>query len=94
LPSITSGLTVRAIPRGLIGNEITLHARIFAVADCFDALTSDRPYRQGLPVDQTIAMLREKSGFQFDPDVIEAFTAMMSEQVPRHKATAASGESR
>jgi putative nucleotidyltransferase with HDIG domain len=81
-------------PRGLIGNEITLHARIFAVADCYDALTSDRPYHKGVPVDQTIAMLREKSGFQFDPDVIEAFTAMMSEQLPRQKAAAASGESR
>lgn len=49
------------------------------MADCYDALTSDRPYGKGLPKQQTLSMLREKAGIQFDPDVIEVFTKMMDE---------------
>ncbi|HST08778.1 MAG TPA: HD domain-containing phosphohydrolase, partial [Terriglobales bacterium] len=81
----------KGYPEGLAGGEIALHARIFAVADCYDELTSDRPYRKGLPAEQTIAMLREKSGIQFDPEVIEAFTAMMAERLLKEKAAAAFG---
>jgi putative nucleotidyltransferase with HDIG domain len=83
----------KGYPLGLAGNEITLHARIFAVADCYDALTSDRPYRKGLPAEQTIAMLLEKSGIQFDPQVIEAFTAAMSESLCKQNGAAASAGS-
>ncbi|HZR58973.1 MAG TPA: HD domain-containing phosphohydrolase [Terriglobales bacterium] len=60
-------------PAGLAGEEITLPARIFAVADCYDAMVSDRPYRKGLPQTQVVNMLKEKSGIQFDPKVIEVF---------------------
>ena len=67
-------------PAGLAGENISLHARIFAVADCFDALTSDRPYRKGLPKQQVAEMLREKSGTQFDPMVIEVFTRLCGEE--------------
>jgi putative nucleotidyltransferase with HDIG domain len=67
-------------PAGLAGENISLHARIFAVADCFDALTSDRPYRKGLPKQQVAEMLREKSGIQFDPMVIEVFTRLCGQE--------------
>ena len=67
-------------PAGLSGENISLHARIFAVADCYDAITSDRPYRKGLPKAQTLEMLRQKSGVQFDPRVIEAFTRLCQEE--------------
>jgi putative nucleotidyltransferase with HDIG domain len=77
-------------PLGLAGAGISLHARIFAVADCYDALTSDRPYRKGLPAEQTITMLCEKSGIQFDPQVIEAFRTAMAEGLPEQSAAAAS----
>jgi putative nucleotidyltransferase with HDIG domain len=66
-------------PEGLAGEEISLHARIFAVADCYDALVSDRPYRKGLPREQVVEMLREKSGVQFDPKVIDVFVRLCAE---------------
>jgi HD-GYP domain-containing protein (c-di-GMP phosphodiesterase class II) len=60
-------------PRGLKGMEIPLGARIFAIADTLDAMTSDRPYRKGT----TIATAREEiircSGTQFDPAIVEVF---------------------
>jgi putative nucleotidyltransferase with HDIG domain len=67
----------KGYPAGLAGEDISLHARIFAVADCYDALISDRPYRKGLPKEKTVAMLRDKSGTQFDPKVIEAFNKLV-----------------
>jgi HD-GYP domain-containing protein (c-di-GMP phosphodiesterase class II) len=63
-------------PAGLQGEQITLHARIFAVADCFDALTSDRPYREGLPTLRTLAMMQGESGTHFDPAVMDVFLRM------------------
>lgn len=60
-------------PRGLKGNEIPLGARIFAVADTFDAMTSDRPYRKALPVSAAREELQKFSGVQFDPQVVQAF---------------------
>lgn len=60
-------------PMRLKGEEIPLSARILAVADVFDALTSRRPYKQPWPVDQALALIREESGRQFDPVVVEAF---------------------
>jgi putative nucleotidyltransferase with HDIG domain len=60
-------------PAGLAGENISLHARILAVADCYDAIVSDRPYRKGLPARQALEILRQKSGKQFDPMVIEVF---------------------
>lgn len=67
-------------PAGLAGEAISLEGRIFAVADCFDALASDRPYRAGLPRERVIAMIEEGSGRQFDPKVVEAFDQLMKQK--------------
>ena len=60
-------------PAGLVGDQISLLARILAVADCYDAMVSDRPYRNGLPQPEALDILRRRSGTQFDPVVIEVF---------------------
>ncbi|GIV20800.1 MAG: two-component system response regulator [Armatimonadota bacterium] len=60
-------------PQGLRGEEIPLGARIFAVADTLDAMTSDRPYRKALSVQEASAELERCAGTQFDPQVVEAF---------------------
>lgn len=65
-------------PNGLKGDEITLHARIFAVADCYDALISDRPYRAGLPVSKVVEMIKQGASRQFGPRVLEAFERLMA----------------
>jgi putative nucleotidyltransferase with HDIG domain len=66
-------------PEGLAGEQISLYARIFAVADCYDAMISDRPYRKGLPKDRALDVLRERSGVQFDPQVVDAFVRLCAE---------------
>ncbi|HEY4001246.1 MAG TPA: HD-GYP domain-containing protein [Candidatus Xenobia bacterium] len=58
---------------GLKGDEIPLGSRIISVADTYDAMTSDRPYRKGLPEDEAMRRLREAAGTQLDPDVVAAF---------------------
>jgi len=63
----------RGIPDGLAAEEIPLEARIAAVADTFDAMTSVRPYRPGVPVAATVVELKRCSGSQFDPRVVDAF---------------------
>ena len=63
-------------PRGLKGEEIPFPARIFPVADVWDALTSDRPYRKGLPPDEVREYIKADSGKHFDPRVVEAFLQM------------------
>lgn len=60
-------------PQGLVGEDIPLGARIFAVADAFDAITSDRPYRNAADIEEARARIRQASGAQFDPRVVEAF---------------------
>ena len=65
-------------PRGLKGEEIPLVARIFAVADVFDALTSDRPYRKGWPDEKVREHIKAASGTHFDPKVVEAFQVIIS----------------
>jgi HD-GYP domain-containing protein (c-di-GMP phosphodiesterase class II) len=60
-------------PSGMKANEIPLAARIFSVADSYDAMTSDRPYRTAMPVESALQELRDGSGTQFDPDVVEVF---------------------
>lgn len=67
-------------PRGLQGEQIPLAARIFAVADVYDALTSDRPYRKAWTREKTIEYIRNESGKHFDPRVVEAFLALETEQ--------------
>lgn len=63
-------------PRGLKGEEIPFPARIFPVIDVWDALTSDRPYRKGLPQDKVREHIKADSGKHFDPRVVEAFMQM------------------
>lgn len=63
-------------PIGLKGEEIPLFARIFAVADAFDAMAYDRPYRKALPFKKVIKELKKCSGSHFDPDVVETFLAV------------------
>jgi len=63
-------------PLGLAGENISLYARIFSVADCYDAMISDRPYRKGLPKEQALEIMRRNSGTQFDPKVIETFVGI------------------
>ena len=60
-------------PLGLAGEEIVLGARILAVADVFDALNSDRPYRQGWELGKVVSYLEENAGSAFDPEVVKAF---------------------
>jgi len=60
-------------PRGLKGEEIPVAARIFAVVDVWDALTSDRPYRPAWSREDTLAYIREQSGKHFDPQIVELF---------------------
>jgi len=64
-------------PSGLAGEEISLGARILAVADTFDALRADRPHRAGMEPERTVEILKEKSGKQFDPKVIETFLGII-----------------
>ncbi len=67
-------------PEGLRGESIPLLARIFAVIDNWDALTSDRPYRNAWSQEKAIAFLRENSGKIFDPHVVEVFLSIISKK--------------
>ena len=67
-------------PDGLKGEEIDLGARIFTVADHYDALISDRPYRAGLPREKVIGFIKEDSGNKYDPKVVEAFLEVMAQE--------------
>jgi putative nucleotidyltransferase with HDIG domain len=60
-------------PRGLKGEQIPLSARLFAVVDVFDALTSARPYRAAWPVEDVYWYIREQAGRYFDPEVVKIF---------------------
>jgi len=63
-------------PRGLKGEEIPVAARVFAVMDVYDALTSDRPYRSAWPTEKALAYIREQTGKHFDPAVVAKFLEM------------------
>jgi len=67
-------------PHGLHGEEIPLGARLFMIADTFDALTSDRPYRMGRPYADARKIIEEESGKQFDPQAVAAFIAVPAEE--------------
>jgi len=66
-------------PRGLKGNDIPLSARIFAVVDAYDALTSDRSYRKAWTKQNTLEYIQSQSGQHFDPKVVEVFLNLMQE---------------
>lgn len=63
-------------PRKLAGEQIPLAARIFAVVDVWDALTSDRPYRMAWPKEKVREYIIEGAGKQFDPRIVEAFFSL------------------
>ena len=67
----------RGYPDGLMGAEIPLFARIIAVADAYDAMTSTRPYRASFGRDKAVDVLWAEAGIQFDPMVVEAFVAAL-----------------
>ncbi len=67
-------------PDRIPGEEIDFHARLLAAGDVYDALTSPRPYRSGMPPGDAIAWIADQSGSHFDPEVVKAFMAVMSEK--------------
>lgn len=66
-------------PNGLRGEQIPLAARIFALADTFDAMTNDRPYRRALTTEQAVAEIRRCAGTQFDPAIVTKFLSLVPE---------------
>ncbi len=69
-------------PRQLRGTDIPLEARMFAIVDVWDALTSDRPYRRAVPTAAAVAELRSSAGTLFDADLVDMFLTMMLEAAP------------
>ena len=76
---------------GLSGAGIPKGAQIMAVADAYDAMTSSRPYRKGLPPGQAFKRILRDSGKQFAPDVVEAFQKVYKTQLDRPKRTTVAG---
>jgi putative two-component system response regulator len=68
-------------PRGLRGEEIPFPARVVAVCDVFDALISDRPYKEAWSVDRALDEIRAESGGHFEPRLVEAFEAVFADMV-------------
>jgi response regulator RpfG family c-di-GMP phosphodiesterase len=67
----------RGYPTAMMGEEIPLGARIIAIADAFDAMTTDRPYRRGMPLGDALAIIEEEAGRQFCPNCAKVFLDMM-----------------
>ena len=67
----------RGYPHGLAGEEIPIASRVIAVCDAFNAMTTDRPYRDAMPIGDAIAELRANSGTQFDPQVVQALIGLV-----------------
>ena len=72
-------------PDGLAGNEIPVGARVLSVVDCFDALTSDRPYRPRLPDDEALAILKDRSGVMYDPRIVDTFSRIYRTIAPSQR---------
>jgi HD-GYP domain-containing protein (c-di-GMP phosphodiesterase class II) len=67
----------KGYPDGLCDGQIPLEARIIAVADTYDAMTTSRPYRNALPHEVAVAEIRAGSGSQFGPEVVKAFEQLV-----------------
>ena len=76
----------KGYPDGLTAEDIPLSARVFAVADVFDALTTDRPYRSASTIGTAREMIRDEAGTHFDPRVVEAFESIDDETFARISA--------
>jgi HD-GYP domain-containing protein (c-di-GMP phosphodiesterase class II) len=70
----------KGYPCGISGDEIDIGAKILSVADTFDAVTSDRPYRKGWALERAIDLITEEAGRQFDPDVVDVFLTIMKQE--------------
>jgi putative nucleotidyltransferase with HDIG domain len=66
-------------PQGLKGEEIPIEARIFALVDAWDAITTDRPYRSAMTKDEAVNTIRSEIGSHFDPEIAERFLKLVSE---------------
>jgi HD-GYP domain-containing protein (c-di-GMP phosphodiesterase class II) len=71
----------RGYPYALAGRDIPLMGRIICLADCFDAMTSNRTYRQAVPIEAALAEIRRCSGTQFDPALAELFLRLEPDQI-------------
>jgi HD-GYP domain-containing protein (c-di-GMP phosphodiesterase class II) len=72
----------KGYPKGLAGEAIHPAARIMALADAFDAMVSDRPYRKGMPLGKVRGIIQEEAGRQFDPEVVAAFERVVARKFP------------
>jgi putative nucleotidyltransferase with HDIG domain len=79
-------------PDGLAGDAIPLGARVVAVVDSFDAMTSDRPYRRALSRGEALSRIADGAGRQWDPDIARAFLAIMAEAAAPQEATTGTGQ--
>lgn len=77
----------RGYPSGLKGEDIPLYSRLILISDTFDAMTSTRPYRKGLPFEVAFAELREFSGTQFDGSLVEIFISSMTKEQLKNEDT-------
>lgn len=73
-------------PRGISGDEIPIGARLFAIIDVYDALTSDRPYRAAMAHSEAIALMLKENGSHFDPVILKTFLAMDGREFEKIKA--------
>jgi HD-GYP domain-containing protein (c-di-GMP phosphodiesterase class II) len=69
----------KGYPKGLSGNKIPIHSRIIALADAYDAMTENRPYRNTLTPDEALREILDNAGTQFDPDLAVEFANMIKE---------------
>jgi HD-GYP domain-containing protein (c-di-GMP phosphodiesterase class II) len=79
-------------PSGLKGEAIPIEARILAIADAFDAMTSPRPYRQALSYKKVLDELKRCAGAQFDPKLVEAFLPIALSTAPEEVETVEKSE--
>jgi putative two-component system response regulator len=71
----------KGYPNGIAGEAIPIEARIVSVADVFDALTSKRPYKRAFEIDESVKIIQEGAGTQFEPRVVEAFLSIVPKAV-------------
>ena len=83
----TSASTARGYPDGLAGDEIPLESRIILVADAFEAMTSDRPYRRAPGQEFAVGELRRNAGTQFDPRVVDALCRALDREAVTPRGT-------
>lgn len=81
----------KGYPLGLREKEIPLECRLFAIADAYDALTSDRPYRKAMPHEKAAAELNKRSGTQFDPEIVKNFLDILDKEHGKVKVQVING---